>query len=324
MKKRLFFPLILFIFLYGILSITTVCFGFFGADYPNKNGNPNTIQRSGVAVTLLHENKVQTLDLEEYLYGVVAAEMPASFEIEALKAQAVAARTYTVNRSRSPNKDHPDANVCSDSAHCKAYLTPKELEEKFQTQPELLRKIKESVDATRNQIAVYNNEPISAVFHSTSSGMTENARDVWGGDLPYLVSVKSEGEESSPRYQETKTFSFDEFQQKINQGEKKVQFSGDANGWFSNRETNESGSVKSLTVCGIVFKGTELRTLLGLRSTHFELTVTDQITITTKGNGHGVGMSQYGANDMAKKGYSYDRILKKYYTGISLRNLSDV
>ena len=323
MKKSCFLPGLCLVIPYAFFTTATVCFGFFGTGYPTSNSAP---PKSNVlyTVTLLHQEKVETLHLEDYLYGVVAAEMPASFEPEALKAQAVAARTYTANRSRFPNKDHPEANVCSQSSHCKAYLTPKELEEKFEKNPEGLEKIKQAVDETRNEITVYNGEPISAVFHSTSSGITENARDVWGGELPYLVSVVSEGEEASPRYTETKTFSFQEFFEKINHGEKKVEFSKDPAEWFSNWKKNESGSVKAVSVCGVSFKGTELRSLLGLRSTHFEIKVTDSITITTKGNGHGVGMSQYGANDMAKKGYPYDQILKKYYTGITLSHLSDV
>ncbi len=322
MKKPLLLPVFIFSAAYLSMAFTTVCFGFFGTNYLAKE-NPKTNSISHT-ITLLLDKSVKTLPLEEYLYGVVAAEMPASFETEALKAQAVAARTYAVNRSRFPNKDHPDANLCADSAHCKAYLPPQELEEKFQTKPELLEKIKLSVDNTNGEIAVYQGEPISAVFHSTSSGMTENARDVWGGDLPYLVSVVSQGEEASPRYTETKRFSKNELIQKINAGEKKVSFSENPKNWFSGWEKNDSGSIKSVNLCGTKFKGTELRTLLGLRSTHFEITVADDISITTKGNGHGVGMSQYGANDMAKKGYTYEQILKKYYTGIALSYLDDV
>lgn len=322
MKKPLLFPVFIFFAAYLSMAFATVCFGFFGTSYPEPE-NLNT-NNSNHQITLLHDGSVKTLPLEDYLYGVVAAEMPATFESEALKAQAVAARTYAVNRCRFPNKDHPDANLCSDSAHCKAYLPPSELEEKFQQQPELLQKIKLSVDNTNGQIAVYQGEPISAVFHSTSSGMTENAKDVWGGDLPYLVSVVSEGEEASPRYTETKEFSKEEFIKKINAGETKVPFSNTPESWFSNWEKNNSGSIKSVNLCGVTFKGTTLRSLLGLRSTHFEITAADSISITTKGNGHGVGMSQYGANDMAKKGYSYEQILKKYYTGITLSHLDDV
>ena len=176
------------------------------------------------------------------------------------------------------------------------------------------------MDTTAHQILVYQGEPISAVFHSTSSGMTENAEDVWGNAVPYLVSVTSEGEEASPRYQETKVFSFSEFQTKINAGTKTVSFGKNPKNWFSNWVRNESGSVKSVSLCGIQFSGVELRSLLGLRSANFNLDVTDVITVTTKGNGHGVGMSQYGANYLAKQGYAYEQILKKYYTGVEIAN----
>lgn len=325
MKKMLLIPFLLFGILFGMMSAVSVGFGFFGTDYSGQEQNKKSGNYAAAPdITLLHEGKVSSLPLEEYLYGVVAAEMPASFEPEALKAQAVAARTYTVNRSRSPNKDHPHANVCSDSAHCKAYLSPGQLKEKFRDSPHLLDKIKQAVDSTQSLICVYGGEPITAVFHSTSSGMTENSRDVWGGDLPYLVSVVSEGEEASPRFQETKTFSPEEFCKKINAGEVKVPFSDNPKNWFSHWEKNESGSIRSVQICGVTLKGTQIRSLLGLRSTHFEVTVSDQITITTKGNGHGVGMSQYGANDMAKKGYTFEQILKKYYTGINLMHLSQV
>ena len=321
MKKMFLFPFIFVTVLFLFLWVVAGGFGFLGTDYHPMKNAPFSQTKPQKNIRLLHNGAVLSLPLEQYLYGVVAAEMPASFEIEALKAQAVAARTYTINRSRYPNKDHPDADVCSDSAHCKAYLTEDELKEKFQNQPEYLQKIVQAVDQTSSQIVVYQGEPISAVFHSTSSGMTENSKDVWGGDVPYLVSVVSEGEEASPRFTETKVFSPEEFSQKINEGTKKVNFSSAPSQWFSNWEKNPSGSTKSLTVCGTPFSGTELRSLLGLRSTNFELSVTDQITVTTKGYGHGVGMSQYGANDMAKRGYSYVDILKKYYTGVEITGL---
>ncbi len=321
MKKRLFFPLLWLVGFFLFLWLAVACFGFFGKDYFATEKTPSApLTPLPKTVTLLHNGTIASLPLEEYLYGVVAAEMPASFESEALKAQAVAARTYTVNRSLHPNADHPDANVCSQSSHCKAYFTPEELTQKFQNEPKLLKKIQSAVDDTTSQIIVYNGEPISAVFHSTSSGMTENAEDVWGNEVPYLLSVISQGEEASPRYSETKHFTVEEFCQAINKGEKQVSFSDTPSAWFSDWSKNESGSTKSLNICGTSFSGTELRSLLGLRSTNFEISVSDTITVTTKGNGHGVGMSQYGANDMAKRGYNYVEILKKYYTGVEIAN----
>ena len=323
MKKHRFFPFLMGVSIFVIIWLIPLLFGIFGASFFNEGDteppNPLTAFVPN-EITLLHNGVPTTLLLEEYLYGVVAAEMPASFESEALKAQAVAARTYTVNRSKSPNKDHPDANVCSDAAHCKAYLAPEQLSQKFAENPTHLEKIRQAVDSTENQVLVYNQEPIAAVFHSTSSGMTENAEDVWGNAVPYLVSVPSEGEEASPRYQETKVFSPEEFQQKINAGTKKIMFSKNPENWFSDWVQNESGSVKSVSLCGVEFSGVELRSLLGLRSANFTVEVSDVITVNTKGYGHGVGMSQYGANHMAKQGYTYDQILKKYYTGVEIAN----
>ncbi len=323
MKKNRFFPLLLGGGVFLVLWIIPFIFGSIGHTAPKENNTPNKSTLTAEIpkeITLLHKGVPLVLPLEEYLYGVVAGEMPATFETEALKAQAVAARTYTVNRAKFPNKDHPNANVCSDSAHCKAYLTPQELSQKFASTPSHLQKIRQAVDTTKNQVLLYGGEPISAVFHSTSSGRTENAEDVWGNAVPYLVSVPSEGEEASPRYQETKVFSFLEFQEKINAGDKKVSFTNEQKNWFADWIQNESGSVKSVSLCGVSFSGTELRSLLGLRSANFTVEITDCVSITTKGNGHGVGMSQYGANHLAKMGYTYDQILKKYYTGVEIAN----
>ncbi len=322
-KKLRFFPLLAGCGIYLAIWLIPLLFGIFGAsffkDSVPEHQNPLTAEIPS-EITLWHQGVPLKLPLEEYLYGVVAAEMPASFETEALKAQAVAARTYTVNRKKSPNKDHPNADVCSDSAHCKAYLTPEELSRKFSENPAYLEKIRQAVNDTKHQILLYRGEPISAVFHSTSSGMTENAEDVWENAVPYLISVESSGEDASPRYQETKEFSFAEFQKKIKLGTKAIHFTDNPKNWFSDWVYNESGSVKSVSICGVSFSGVDLRSLLGLRSANFTVEITDSVTITTKGYGHGVGMSQYGANHLAKMGYTYDQILKKYYTGVEIAN----
>ena len=326
MKKNRFFPLMVGSGVFVILWIIPLLFGTLGTHFQRVEESfpptqePPLPNESATEITLLHNGTTVTLPLEEYLYGVVAGEMPASFEPEALKAQAVAARTYTINRKNSPHKDHPAADVCSDSTHCKAYLTADELAQKFSNNPTDFEKIRQAVDATKGQILVYDGEAISAVFHSTSSGMTENAEDVWGNPVPYLVSVPSEGEEASPRYTETKIFTLQEFQNKINASTKPVTFTQDQKNWFSDWVRNESGSVKSVSLCGTEFSGIELRSLLELRSANFTVEITDCITITTKGNGHGVGMSQYGANHLAKLGYTYEQILKKYYTGVEITN----
>ena len=323
MKRNFLAVVSFFTIFFTILSIIACAFGFFGKSYkklisydPKKQGTD-----SKKTVTLKTDDKIRSLPLNEYLYGVVAAEMPASFESEALKAQAVAARTETLKKSSQKNDAHKNADVCDDINHCQAYYSENELKEKYGEEwiKDFYPKIKQSVDETDGITAVYNDEPISAVFHSASSGMTENSKDVWGGDMPYLVSVKSEGDESSPRYLDKKNFSINDFKNRLSKI-KKTDFSGEPESWIEKITRNPSGSVNEITISKSVFKGTQIRSALDLRSTNFEIEILDNsVTVSTKGYGHGVGMSQYGANHMAKNGYTYEEILKKYYTGISLK-----
>lgn len=322
--KRIFIKGVLFFSIFFVfLSIIGCLGGFFGKNFRSLTENSG---KSGSfdekkEIRLKTEDKIVKISLKEYLYGVVSAEMPASFEEEALKAQAVAARTETVKKTLSQNDNHKNADVCTDINHCQAYYNEKELEEKYGNEWILkyYDKIKKSVDDTDGITAVYNDEPISAVFHSSSSGMTENSKDVWGGDMPYLVSVKSEGEENSPKYYDEKSFTLNEFKEKIS-GIKKTDFLCDSAKWIESIKRNDSGSVKEITICKNIFKGTQIRSAFGLRSANFEVEISgDNVLFKTKGYGHGVGMSQYGADYMAKQGYTYEEILKKYYTGISLK-----
>lgn len=322
--KRKFITVILFFAIFFVILSIIACFsGFLGKSYNNltPSTHKNESYDAKKTVKLKTNDETLSLPLNEYLYGVVAAEMPASFEEEALKAQAVAARTETVKKMSQKNDVHKNADVCDNINHCQAYYKEAELKEKYgdEWMRDFYPKIKKSVDETDGITAVYNDEPISAVFHSTSSGMTENSKDVWGGDMPYLVSVKSDGEEDSPRYFEEKSFTINDFKSKLSKI-KKTDFSGEPESWIKSIKRNESGSVNEINVCDTSFKGTQIRSALDLRSTNFEIEISkNSVTISTKGYGHGVGMSQYGANYMAKNGYTYEDILKKYYTGISLK-----
>lgn len=323
MKRKFIKSVIFFTIFFVILSIVGCIGGFLGKNFRNLSTDENKKESfdEKTKITLKTEKGTVTLSLKEYLYGVVVAEMPASFEEEALKAQAVAARTETVKKTLFKSDVHENADVCTDINHCQAYCDEKAVEQKFKKgkKDEFYEKIKKSVDETDGITAVYNDEPITAVFHSSSSGMTENSKDVWGGDMPYLVSVKSEGEEVSPKYYGEKTFLKDEFKNKIS-SIKKTDFSQKSEEWIENIKRNESGSVNEITICKNTFKGTQIRSLFGLQSTNFEIEMSgDNVIFKTKGYGHGVGMSQYGANYMAQKGYTYEEILKKYYTGISLK-----
>lgn len=324
-RKILSFPMFFTVFYFFLTLITCAC-GFWGENYTSSKNKDNEAVKTDEEnfVNILIGNDVKKISFKEYLYGVVSAEMPASFEEEALKAQAVAARTETVKKKSFENKEHKNADVCDNPSHCQAYYSENDLKEKYGEKwlGEDYLKIKKSVDETSGIIATYNDEPITAVFHSTSSGITENSKDVWGGDMPYLVSVKSEGEEASPRFIEEREFSFSDFKNLISKS-KNITFSDNPKNWITNIKRNESGSVNTLNICGTEFKGTEIRNILSLRSTNFEISITDKIIFKTKGNGHGVGMSQYGANYMAKKGYGYEDILKKYYTGITIKKMDE-
>lgn len=278
-----------------------------------------------ISVYFKDEDTVQNVNLEEYLIGVVAGEMPASFETEALKAQAVAARTYVMNREKANNEEslklHKGASICTDPSHCKAYVSVEKTKANWKDQWENnYNKIKKCVDDTKGMIITYNEEPISAVFHSTSSGKTENSEDVWGGNVPYLKSVVSEGEELSPRYTSTVEISAADFQNKLKQKKPDIAFSQEREKWVEGIENAESGGVKIIKIGGQIFKGTEIRELFGLRSTHFTLGFReDKIVFQVTGNGHGVGMSQYGANYAASQGATYEEIIKKYYQGVTLQ-----
>lgn len=271
-----------------------------------------------IKVYVTEEDAVREMDTEQYLKEVVAAEMPVEFNTEALKAQAVAARTYLKSRENKHFDEHKGAVVCTDYKHCKAWISEEKRKELWDKEKcdEYWKKISECVEETKNQYIMYNGQVIDALFHSTSSGYTENAADVWGGEVPYLVSVKSDGEELSPRYKSEKTVSVDEFKSKISEKVENTDWSGDL---FSDIERSEAGGIKTMKVGGVEISGVTLRTIFELRSTNVQLDEKDgNVHFDVKGNGHGVGMSQYGANYLASTGMGYKDILKHYYTGTEI------
>ncbi len=278
-----------------------------------------------ISVYVADEDKVADMDFAEYLMGVVAAEMPASFNAEALKAQAVAARSYTLTRMLGYERDgtppeHKGAMTCTDPTHCKAWISKGKAIEKWGQEwgDTYWSKISACVLATKGSIMTYNGEPVNAVFHSTSSGRTENSKDVWGGDVPYLVSVESPGDALSPKYEANKQISVEEFKQKIRGAKPEASWKeGDA--LIGNIVKSDAGGIISIETGGVTFKTTEFRNLFGLASAHVDFDVAgDTVTMNTKGNGHGVGMSQYGANYLAGQGMGYADILKAYYTGVEV------
>lgn len=273
----------------------------------------DTTQLPQIMVNVLFQDgKVTEMEMDEYVICVVLREMPADFELEALKAQAVVARTYTMRRYEMQGK-HDQADVCTDPSCCQGFCSGEEYLNSGGTQ-ELFEKVKQAVMVTSGKVLKYNDELIDATYFSCSGGITEDAKAVWGAEIPYLKSVESPGEEEAAHFVDTVSFSAEEFEELLD-----TELSGAPAGWVENITYTEGGGVDTIQLCGIAFEGTQLRKLLGLRSTAFYLTaVGNTITITTKGFGHRVGMSQYGADAMAVQGSNYEEILKHYYRDVQL------
>ena len=259
-----------------------------------------------------NNGKIEKIELDQYIVGVVLQEMPATFELEALKAQAVVARTYTLKRAELGNK-HTDADVCTDPSCCQGYCSPDKYISERGTQDDL-DKISLAVTSTSGQVLVYNNDLIEATYFSCSGGMTEDALAVWGSDVPYLQATESPGEEQASHHTDTVFFSMGEFADLLD-----VSLSDSWEEWIETVSYTAGGGIETICICGKTYTGTQMRKLLGLRSTSFTLTVVgDVVTITTKGYGHRVGMSQYGADAMAVQGCNYIEILSHYYQGAVL------
>lgn len=249
---------------------------------------------------------------EAYLVGVVLAEMPVEFQPEALKAQAVAARTYT-HKAKLTGGKHGDGSVCKDAACCQAYISEEAYLAAGGTE-EGLEKVRNAVSETAGLVLTFEGTPIEATYFSCSGGRTEAAVEVWGTDYPYLRSVESPGEENATGYRDTVRFTPEAFAKAIG-----FTPDGDVSTWFGPTAYTRGGSVQTAVIGGETFTGTQLRSLLSLRSASFDLEVKDrQIVITTQGYGHRVGMSQYGAEAMAASGSSYADILSHYYPGTAL------
>lgn len=266
--------------------------------------------------------EVQEMDMGTYLLGVLRAEMPASFEEEALKAQAIAARTYTLYRIRGGGSaNHPDADACDDHTCCKAYLSAEQAASNWGSMAVYYEeKLARAVSETDGEVLLYDGVPILAVFFSSADGSTQGAGDVWMNDLPYLQSVSSpENEELVPNYYSTASFTAGEFRSLILQSYPDADLSGDAGTWVRDIMRNDSDYVASVTVGGIKMRGNDLRTALSLRSPSFTVEYKDNtFTFHVTGYGHGVGMSQYGANALAKEGYSAEEIVQHYFSGAAV------
>ena len=284
-------------------------------DVESESITPTQLRAAWDSTRLLtvqnQSGNLQQMTLGEYLVGVVLAEMPADFEAEALKAQAVVARTYTCKRMEGSK--HEGAAVCMDSGCCQGFRSPEEYRD-MGGDADDIRKVRQAVEATDGLVLRYGGTLIDATYFSCSGGSTEDAVAVWGQDVPYLQAVDSPGEEDAPRFTDTVAFTAAEFAEKLG-----LAAGGDPDRWFGAVTRTDGGGVDTMVIRGETFTGTQLRSRLGLRSTAFEISVSGQtVTVTTRGFGHRVGMSQYGAQAMAQGGSSFEAILAHYYTGAEL------
>jgi len=276
----------------------------------DSSENITEIEPIKTYVTVYRSNgTIESIELEEYIIGVVAAEMPAAFNIEALKAQSVAARTYAL-------KSIQEGKTLTDNEKTQSYKDINQLRvmwgNSFNT---YYNKVKKAVEATKGLAILYNNNYIEALYHSTSNGYTESSYEVFGYSYPYLTSVNSSWDINASSFLREATFTFDNLQKILG-----IDFN--QNTPVEILERNQSGRISSIRINENYYTGVELRNLLGLRSADFDINIdTDKVIITTRGYGHGVGMSQYGANGMGNQGKTFVEILKHYYPGTTIKTV---
>lgn len=279
-------------------------------------------------INLLHKKtgEVEQVSIDDYLCNVVSAEMPANFEFEALKAQAIVARTYTIYKVL--NKKHDNSDICDDSSCCQAWISK---EDRFARWDEDKResnwqKICEAVNETKGKIITYENNPINAFFHSNSGGITEIPVNVWGGSgYPYLQSVETSGEEAYSQYASEVILTQEELLKKLKTKYDDIVID------FSNLdeikilEYTDAKRVKTVKFGNHQISGVEARTIFGLKSTNFEISIENgNLKFSVKGYGHGVGMSQTGADSMAKQGKNAEEIIEHFYTGVEIKDVNSL
>ncbi len=280
-----------------------------------------------IRVYMHEQGVIREMNLENYIAGVVAAEMPGDFELEALKSQAVAARTYAAKNmvifGGSGLAGRPDADVSTDYQQSQAWLSSEKLKERWGAQYERYwSKINRAVEETRGEVVTYHGELIHAVFHSTSGERTAGSKEVWGFDYPYLISVPCSWDEKSPRYRERKEFALTEIEQLLGAETQVVAAMQNGKGITQMIDTTQSGRVGQIRIGNKIVSGATVREKLNLHSTSFTIEIQGgKMIVNTTGYGHGVGLCQYGANGMAKAGHNYRQIITNYYTGVGIRKI---
>lgn len=277
-------------------------------------------------IKLLHAstNEIQEIQLDEYLLGVVSAEMPVDFKIEALKAQAVVARTYTIYTIIHNKGKHGDADICDNSACCQAWISKEGRLNRWEEEKRESNwnKIMDAVNGTAGEIITYNGEPINAFFHSNSGGTTEMPINVWGGSgYPYLQVVETSGEENYSQYASEAEFTKDEVVNKIKEKHSEISIDWNQGNAIQILEYTDSGRVRTVKFGNVNLSGVETRSIFGLRSSNFAVELNgEKIKFTVKGYGHGVGLSQTGSDSLAKQGKNHEEIIKHFYQGVEIIN----
>lgn len=321
MKRILIYILVFMLLVFSIpLVFTNVKVEETSLILENENKIIDDSQYAKIKLYHHNDGSIEELGMNQYLYGVVSSEMPASYELEALKAQAVVARTYTIYKIKNGSK-HDGADICDNSNCCQAWISKENRLSRWDEnkREEYWNKIVQAVDTTNKKYITYDNEVINAFFHSNSGGKTELAVNVWGGNLPYLQVVETVGEDSYSAYKSEVMFSKDEFIVKMNENYKDFKIDFTLNECIKILEYTESGRVKKIKIGNKELSGVEARKVFGLKSSNFSFELNkDNIKFSVIGYGHGVGLSQSGSDALAKKGYTYDRIINYYYKDIQI------
>lgn len=278
-------------------------------------------------IRLLHTDKdeIEEIKLDDYIACVVSAEMPATYELEALKAQAVVARTYTIYKITT-SKKHNNADICDKSTCCQAWISKEDRLKKWDKdkRTENWNKIVQAVNETAGKIITYENKPINAFFHSNSGGKTEIPFYVWGGTgYPYLQVVETSGEDAYSQYNSEAKFTKEEFIEKVKKEHEDFEIDFEEENCIEIVKRDDSDRVVTIKVGNLNLSGVETRAILGLRSANFTVEITqNEILFKVIGYGHGVGMSQTGADSLAKQGKNYEEIIKHFYINVEMYNFS--
>ena len=334
-NRRYLEPIILVAIVISIIFFIPILFGSFSSTkgLEEKENIKDTAYRlkdkvnlEQVEVYISKEKKVKKIPLEEYVLSVVSSEMPASFNEEALKAQAVLARTFVINKLISSCSNIEEGNVC-DTTHCQVYMDLEKRKELWgEGWEKNLKKIEDAVEETEGEVLTYEEKIIKyPQYFSTSSGKTEEAIAVFSEYIPYLKSVESKGEEISPKFESEVVLTFHEFKNRAKEHIKDVKISNNLKEDLEIISRNKGDTVNEVKVGNKIIKGKEFRKIFSLNSANFTFEFLEgKIKIKVKGYGHGVGMSQWGANVMRKEGKTYESILSHYFKESNIEKVDKV